>query len=123
MKKTYNYEDLVKQLNEIKSFYKNIPVTKEKLQASLTIFPKGAMFWQVFKNSFLVREGKKTYRFKSEQPIYIKAVETCFDEYFKLVRKYNQPKEKTSLSIESAIKLLKDNGYKIYKQTIQYEEV
>ena len=123
MKKTYNYEDLVKQLNEIKSFYKNIPVTKEKLQASLTIFPKGAMFWQVFKNSFLVREGKKTYRFKSEQPIYIKAVENCFDEYFKLVRKYNQPKEKTSLSIESAIKLLKENGYKIYKQTIQYEEV
>lgn len=123
MKKVYNYEDLTKHLNEVKSFYKNIPVTKERLQASLTLFPKGNTFWQVFKNQFLEREGKKTYRFKSEQPIYIKAVETCFSEYFKLVRKYNQPKEKTSLSIESAIKLLKENGYKVYKQTIQYEEV
>lgn len=60
-----------------------------------------------------------------KEPVYIQRLQTAFDEYTKCAnpRNYVTGKHMIVVSIETAIKTLKDAGYKVLKPVTQYEEV
>lgn len=82
-------------------------------------------------------DNKGNYQFKDKNPIYIKTLEKAIEHSKSLVKKYvNKYQSKTSNKsetkseevvlidpIKEAIKLLKENGYKIYKPTTTFEEI
>ena len=59
------------------------------------------------------------------KPVYIERLQTVWDVYTKYAnpQNYKNGKHEHHVSIEQAIKVLKDAGYKILKPTVQYEEV
>ena len=59
------------------------------------------------------------------KPVYKERLQTCFNELKKTNGKYQSSRDKYSLDeqIQQAINLLKNNGYKVYKSIIKYEEV
>lgn len=63
----------------------------------------------------------------AKEPVYITRLQTAFDEYTKCANprcyvhgKYEDVK---NISIDEAIKVLKDAGYKVLRPITQYEEV
>jgi len=75
-------------------------------------------------NPPVVRVARGKYQV-SKEPVYIKRLQTAFDEYTKCAnpRCYENGKYEEKISIEQAIKVLKDAGYKVLKPVVQYEEV
>lgn len=78
-------------------------------------------------NPPIVRVARGKYQV-SKEPVYIKRLQTAFDEYTKCAnpRHYDSKghyDETKRISIEDAIKVLKDAGYKVLKPITQYEEV
>ena len=61
----------------------------------------------------------------AKQPVYITRLQTAFDEYTRCAnpRCYENGKYEEKISIDQAIKVLKDAGYKVLKPVTQYEEV
>lgn len=61
----------------------------------------------------------------AKQPVYIARLQTAFDEYTHCAnpRNYVTGTHVRVPSIEEAIKVLKDAGYKVLKPITQYEEV
>lgn len=58
-------------------------------------------------------------------PVYKQRLQTCFDNHKEKNKEYQEKRDNTSLEnlIKDAITLLKNNGYKILKQKIEYIEV
>ncbi len=75
-------------------------------------------------NPPIVRVSRGVYQV-SKEPVYIKRLQTAFDEYTKCAnpRCYENGKYEEKISIDQAIKVLKDAGYKVLKPITQYEEV
>jgi hypothetical protein len=75
-------------------------------------------------NPPIVRVSRGKYQVAKE-PVYIKRLQTAFDEYTHCAnpRCYENGKYENKPSIEQAIKVLKDAGYKVLKPVTQYEEV
>lgn len=75
-------------------------------------------------NPPIVRVARGKYRVAKE-PVYITRLQTAFDEYTKCAnpRNYVTGSHMRLPSIEEAIKVLKDAGYKVLKPVTQYEEV
>lgn len=59
------------------------------------------------------------------KPVYKERLQTCFSELKKANDRYQSNRDKSSLDeqIQCAINLLKNNGYKVYKSIIKFEEV
>lgn len=64
----------------------------------------------------------KTYTF-SKGPILIGKLQNVHKEVINTWAYYNRNNPRSAMTIESAIKLLKDNGYKVLKPKTSYEEV
>lgn len=75
-------------------------------------------------NPPIVRVSRGVYQV-SKEPVYIKRLQTAFDEYTHCAnpRNYVTGTHVRVPSIEEAIKVLKDAGYKVLKPITQYEEV
>lgn len=78
-------------------------------------------------NPPIVRVRRGVYRV-AKDPVYIQRLQTAFDVYTKCAnpRHYDAQghyDEKKRISIDDAIKVLKDAGYKVLKPVTQYEEV
>ena len=75
-------------------------------------------------NPPIVRVARGLYQV-CKDPVYIVRLQTAFDTYTKVAnpRCYKTGKYEDSISIEQAIKVLKDAGYKVLKPITQYEEV
>lgn len=59
------------------------------------------------------------------KPVYKERLQTVFDSLASDNKKYQKTREANAIdtTIAEAIKILKNNGYKVYKQVIKYEEV
>lgn len=75
-------------------------------------------------NPPIVRVSRGVYQV-SKEPVYIKRLQTVFDEYTHCAnpRCYENGKYEEKISIDQAIKVLKNAGYKVLKPITQYEEV
>lgn len=75
-------------------------------------------------NPPIVRVRRGVYMVNKET-IYIQRLQTAFDEYTKCAnpRNYITGEHKRTISINEAIQVLKDAGYKVLKPITQYEEV
>ena len=69
-----------------------------------------------------VRRGVYTV---NKETVYIQRLQTAFDEYTKCAnpRNYVTGTHKRTISINEAIQVLKDAGYKVLKPITQYEEM
>ena len=120
-------------MNNIKSVLqlRERPIAKSEMLKNLAQcgLPTNSTFWTVFRNSIIIEEvSKGMYKFKGKEPIHISALETIKRKYQEYHRKYNQkvikpevqevlPKdnaEKKNATIQSAINLLKEQGYVIF---------
>lgn len=75
-------------------------------------------------NPPIVRVARGVYQVAKE-PVYIQRLQAAFDEYTKCAnpRNYVTGSHMRIPSIEEAIRVLKDAGYKVLKPITQYEEV
>lgn len=75
-------------------------------------------------NPPIVRIRRGVYTVNKEA-VYVQRLQTAFDEYTKCAnpRNYVTGKHKRTISINEAIQVLKDAGYKVLKPITQYEEV
>lgn len=75
-------------------------------------------------NPPIVRVSRGKYQV-SKEPVYIKRLQTAFDEYTHCAnpRNYVTGSHMRLPSVEEAIKVLKDAGYRILKPITQYEEI
>ena len=75
-------------------------------------------------NPPIVKPKRGVYCF-SPKPVFIERLQTVWDEYTKIAnpRKYKSDKCEEVVSIETAIKVLKEAGYKVLKPVTQYEEI
>lgn len=75
-------------------------------------------------NPPIVRVSRGKYQVAKE-PVYIQRLQTAFDEYTHCAnpRNYVTGSHMRVPSIEEAIKVLKDAGYRILKPITQYEEI
>lgn len=74
-------------------------------------------------NPPFVRVSRGVYQF-SKEPVHIKRLQQVWDEYSNYGSSRNRKKSATTEEqIAQAIALLKENGYKVYKSIVRYEEV
>ena len=74
-------------------------------------------------NPPFVRVSRGVYQF-SKEPVHIKRLQQVWDEYSAYGKSRNSKKSATrEEQIAQAIALLKENGYKVYKSIVRYEEV
>lgn len=75
-------------------------------------------------NPPIIRIRKGVY-VVNPKPVYKDRLQLVFDSLASDNKKYQNKRDKSQMqiSITEAITLLKNNGYKIYKQIIKYEEV
>ena len=74
-------------------------------------------------NPPFVRVSRGVYQF-SKEPVHIKRLQQVWDEYSAYGNNRNRKKSATTEEqIAQAIALLKENGYKVYKSIVRYEEV
>ena len=133
-KRSFNPEECIAALNDIKRSMQMTgrPFTKKAMLENLKRcgLPTNSTFWSVFRNSRILQEvSKGEFMFVSKDPIYVGVLKTLKEKYQELIRRYNNsnkkpPKEEfkdklpetDSLAlIQSAIDLLKKQGYQIFK--------
>ena len=133
MKPRITPERLTEQLNVIRQLIDQDPILKNKRFTKgelLEFFEKNGLhinpvLWAYLKDIFVYerRNGVNQFSFKKDAqgslPIYKGVIEQIVVNYRK---KMNDSKAQT-LSVDSAIKLLKSKGYKIQKPVISYKEV
>lgn len=75
-------------------------------------------------NPPIVKPKRGVYCF-SPKPVFIERLQTVWDTYTTTAnpRNYKSGKYEEVVSIETAIKVLKEAGYKVLKPTVQYEEI
>ena len=115
----------IAELNNFKMQSKSLILSREDFCAALKncSIPSNALFFNEFRNSgLLVKVGKDTYAWKDIKPIHFKTLQLIYCTYQNKLNKYlqtynNKKKEKDLLKreqIESAITLLKNNGFEIF---------
>lgn len=133
MKPRITPERLTEQLNVIRQLIDKDPILKNKQFTKgelLEFLEKNGLYvnpvlWAYLKDIFVCERvnGVNQFSFKKDAqgslPIYKGVIEQIVVNYRK---KMNDSKAQT-LSIDSAIKLLKSKGYKIQKPVISYKEV
>lgn len=83
---------------------------------------------KLIQHNVIIAEGptNNKYYFFNKGPILIKKLQNIHQEVINTWAYYNRnnPKSnKSSMTIEEAIKLLKENGYKVYKPITEFKEV
>ena len=118
------------------------PFSKESMLTTLKGcgLPTNSAFWSIFRNSGVLQEvSKGKFMFASKEPIYVGTLIKIQNKYRELMRHYNNsksskvpdticekdsPKDNTQITIEEAIKLLKEQGYRILAPIdVVYKEV
>lgn len=129
----------IKHLNELKKVFELNPFTRKSFVNALKDyqFPSARyLFDELVHHQFIVKT-EEGFVFQHKGPIYKEALETMCKNVRKrnadYLKKYlsNKKKKNTKKSfivssenlIENAIKLLKDNGYKILKPITNFEEI
>ncbi len=100
--------------------YRGKTLTHSEANTFLSLFYKNnALKFAILKQIF-VRTGRGQY-YIPDKPIYIGQLQEAYNARMK---KQNDRKvhKKDSIDIEKAIELLKENGYHIYKETIDINE-
>jgi hypothetical protein len=110
--------------NELRIRKGLVPFCKQDMMAMIKpIIPVNDNYWKFLIDLGILehkREGKKHYYMFTSFPIHVEKLH----EYGKCCHEYNKRNKKEFTNcIQDAIDLLKENGYKIYKETITYEEI
>lgn len=125
-------KDFCVKFNEIRSVFANTELEKnELLEAFAEVHMKSHHIATFVKHDVftLNRLGKKCTYSISSTPVYIEKLRTIYKEISNTMKQYNDVNSKKKVvtesanDIEAAIKLLKSNGYKIFKPTTSYEEI
>ena len=88
-----------------------------------SFYQNNALKFEILKHVF-VRTGRGQY-YIPDKPIYIGQLQEVYDTRYNAHLKRQSDRKthkKDSINIEKAIKLLKENGYHIYKETIDINE-
>lgn len=126
-------EQIVK-LNEIKrEFFGTTSFKASDLKETLKVygFTSVDVLIAGFKKYQIIVPCNKEYKFVDKNPIYIGTLEKAINYGKDLTKQYNKrylekKSKEVSVStnlIEEAIKLLKENGYRVYKPTTTFEEI
>ena len=117
-------EEQVKAFNELRLKIGLVPYPKTKMQEMISkIIPCNDNYWSILTSMGIIehiREGKKHYYMFTSSPIHLEKFNTYAKKCSEIIKKYGQKKTN---NIEEAIKLLKENGYRIYKKIEKYEEI
>lgn len=107
--------------------YRGKTLTHSEVNTFLSLFYKNnALRFAILKQIF-VRTGRGQY-YIPDKPIYIGQLQEVYDARFRKqkarLKKQRDEKvyKKDSIDIEKAIEFLKENGYHIYKETIDINE-
>lgn len=140
-KKSFNPFDCIGPLNTAKQGIQMAerPFSKESILTTLKGcgLPTNSAFWSIFRNSGILQEvSKGKFMFASKEPIYIGMLIKIQNKYRELMRHYKnnsskvpdticeKDSPKNNISIEEAIKLLKEQGYRILAPIdVVYKEV
>ena len=140
-KKSFNPFDCIGPLNTAKQGIQMAerPFSKESMLTTLKGcgLPTNSTFWSVFRNSGVLQEvSKGKFMFASKEPIYVGTLIKMQNKYLELLRHYKNNSSKVpdticekdfpknNISIEEAIKLLKEQGYTILAPIdVVYKEV
>lgn len=130
-------KEQIVQLNELKKYlFDSTPFSAATLEEALKIYGFKSVRTLVLglKKHQIIVPCSNGYKFPDKNPIYIGTLEKAVNHSKDLMKQYNkrylEKKDKMSKEvlvstnpIEEAIKLLKENGYKIYKPTTTFEEI
>lgn len=130
-------KEQIVQLNKLKKYlFDSTPFSAASLEEALKIYGFKSVKTLIlgFKKYQIIVPCSKGYKFPDKNPIYIGTLEKAVNHSKNVMKQYNrkylEKKDKMSKevlvstnSIEEAIKLLKENGYKIYKPTTTFEEI
>lgn len=127
--KTIVTEAMIAQFNDVRQQQAGIEMTGEQIKTHLAFALNRKIHSSLFKsladgeNPPIIRVKRGKYVF-NPKPVYIERLQAVFDAYTKNAnpRQYKTGKY-TKVTIEEAIAILKENGYKVYRQIIKYEEV
>lgn len=127
--KTTVDEKMIVQFNTIRQRYVGKEMTGDQIKSHLAFALNRKIHSSLFKslvdgeNPPVIRVKRGKYVF-NPKPVHIERLQLAFDAYTKNAnpRQYKTGKY-TKVTIEEAIAILKENGYKVYKQIIKYEEV
>lgn len=140
-KKSFNPFDCIGPLNTAKQGIQMAerPFSKESILTTLKGcgLPTNSAFWSIFRNSGILQEvSKGKFMFASKEPIYVGTLIKIQNKYRELMRHYKnnsskvtdticeKDSPKNNISIEEAIKLLKEQGYRILAPIdVVYKEV
>jgi hypothetical protein len=121
--------ELCKKFNTVcnthvnRKFKRNELIELFKNEFSITV--DSVWLSKLIQYNVITAEGStndKYYTF-SKGPILINKLQNVHQEVINTWAYYNRNNPKSAMTIESAIKLLKDNGYKVLKPKTSYEEV
>ena len=130
-------KEQIVQLNELKKYlFDSTPFSAATLEEALKVFGFKSVRTLVLglKKHQIIVPRSNGYKFPDKNPIYIGTLEKAVNHSKNVMKQYNkkylEKKDKMSKEvlvstnpIEEAIKLLKENGYKIYKPTTTFEEI
>ena len=140
-KKSFNPFDCIGPLNTAKQGIQMAERTFSKESILITLkgcgLPTNSTFWSIFRNSGILQEvSKGKFMFASKEPIYVGMLIKIQNKYRELMRHYKNNSSKVpdticekdfpknNISIEEAIKLLKEQGYRILAPIdVVYKEV
>ena len=146
MKRTIIDAEFTKKFNSIRMRYCGQKLPKEKLESifreELDLKIDSVWLSKLIEAEVIdrVKSGKRRGYTFSYKPVFIEKLKNIHNEVVKTWNHYNRnqnmkknaPKEPVTpiveevqivTPIEAAIKLLKDNGYRVFKTVINYEEV
>lgn len=124
-RKSFNPHDCIAALNTVKTAMQleGKPFTKDKILTNLKNcgLPTNTKFWSTFRKSGLLQEvSKGQFMWMHQEPIFEGELAKIKTKYQDL--RYKKPKEASTINeptkdvpdIQSAIDLLKENGYLIF---------
>lgn len=145
MKKTIIDTEFAKKFNSIRMKYCGQKLPKEKFKSifkeELNLKIDSVWISQFIKFEVIekIKQNKKRGYVFSYKPVFIEKLKNIYSEVNKIRNYYNRnqimkkkaPKIESSIveevqiidPIEEAIKLLKNNGYKVYKPIIEFKEI
>lgn len=127
-KNAFHATEHISALNEFRKYSissGNQPLSSDDFRAAFKAcgIPSNPLFFLEFRNSgLLVRVEGNMYVWKNKLPIHYRTLQSIYSRYQKRANGYvrthlekkSRAKDLKSKEIESAISLLKDNGYEIF---------